>query len=77
MFRGKQFRLKTATLCTENRDGILYGVRVPVGGIVTVTRGPVDDDRMVDILWNERALAMFAQDLRDRGEEVKISGTQK
>jgi len=25
----------------------------------------------VDILWNQRPLTMFAQDLRDRGEEVK------
>ena len=74
MFRGKQFRLKTATLCTENRDGILYGVRVPVGGVITVLRGPVEDDRMVDILWNQRPLTMFAQDLRDRGEEVRSHG---
>jgi len=75
MFWGKQFRLKKATLCMENRDGILYGVRVPEGGVITVLRGPVEDDRMVDILWNQRPLTMFAQDLRDRCEEIKISGS--
>jgi len=74
MFRGRQFRLTKATLCTEIRDGTLYGVRVPEGGIVTVLRGPVEDDRMLEVHWNQRTLAMFAQDLRDRGEEVRAHG---
>lgn len=46
-------------------------VMLPAGTIVTVLKGPsADDRRMVDVLWDTRALVMFAADLLQRGEDI-------
>ena len=46
-------------------------VMLPAGTIVTVLKGPsADDMRMIDVLWDTRALVMFAADLLQRGEDI-------
>jgi hypothetical protein len=45
-------------------------VMVPIGAKVTVTDGPLDGLRMVDVLWDEKTVMMFTTDLRERGKLV-------
>ena len=72
MFTGKRFRLNAPTLGILSGDGERIAVQLPKDAIVEVTSGPrQDDQRMVDVVWEGKALAMFAQDIRDRGEQVK------
>ena len=72
MLTGKRFRLNPPTLGILLGDGERIAVQLPKDAIVEVTSGPrPDDQRMVDVVWEGKALAMFVQDIRDRGEQVK------
>ncbi len=62
---GKRYRLKTPTLAIVNQSERL-SVMVPSGAIVQVSAGPLDEDRLVDVEWEGKAILMFASDLRDR-----------
>ena len=41
-------------------------IMVPSGALVTVTDGPLDGLRMVDVLWDKKTVMMFTVDLRER-----------
>ena len=72
MFTGKRFRLSTSTLGILSENGERIAVQILKDAVVEVTSGPrPDDERMVDVVWKGKTLTMFAQDIRDRGEEVK------
>ena len=71
--KGQSFRLKTPTLGILSSD---HGHRrpgtIPMNAIVTVVDGPFDNsNRLVDVLWEEKTIMMFTQDLRDRGEMIE------
>jgi hypothetical protein len=74
MLTGKRFRLKTAALGIETIDENeenKQAVSVPAGEIVSATGGPrPDDKRLVDVLWCDKKLVMFYQDIQNRGEQV-------
>jgi len=71
---GKCFRLKTPTLCIETVQGHKHALQVPQGEIVKVLSVLTEDKRMVEVLWGSKPLALFAEDLKDRGEEVHEAG---
>jgi hypothetical protein len=70
---GKRYRLKTPTLAIMNQKERL-SVMIPLGGVVQVTAGPLDQDRLVDVEWEGKALLMFTADLRERCELVDGDG---
>jgi hypothetical protein len=72
MLTGKQFKLSDDTLgLTELPTGKRKAVMVPANSVVRVLSGPLSrDDRMVDVLYKNERITMFAVDVRDRGEEV-------
>jgi hypothetical protein len=71
MLSGKTFRLTVQTLAVENTADGRRPVHVPASETVTVLSGPKPDDRrMVDVLWKERRLVMFAEDIMGRGQEI-------
>ena len=64
------FKLNTATLAIHPNRTI---VKIPADALVTIVVGDVTgDDGFVQIRYREEALMMFAQDLRDRGEQVCV-----
>ena len=68
---GKCFRLRTATSCLETVAGRRRAIQVPEGAIVKVLSGPRSDDRrMIEVLWGNKSLILFAEDLQARGDEV-------
>ena len=72
MYTGKHFRLKLEILGIEVSDGHRTTTSVPVGQTIRVLSGPrPDDPSMVDVLWGDRTLVVFAEDLERRGEEVQ------
>jgi hypothetical protein len=76
MYTGKRFRLKSETVGIESSHDNRVAVTVPAGALVRVLSGPRPDDRrMVDVLWGDRTLVMFAEDIERRGEEVRSRGT--
>ena len=73
MLTGKRFRMKAATLGLIFVDGKRSAVPIPADSIVEVTGGPRQNDRsMVDVLWEGRALVMFAEDVQECGEEITV-----
>ena len=43
---------------------------IPEGSIIEIPAAPPQDARMVDVVWDGRAMLMFVQDLRERSEIV-------
>jgi hypothetical protein len=77
MLTGKQFKLKRPTVCVERLDGHRKAVTLPAGAIIKVLSGSMGDgDRMVEVLWEGRTLAMFAVDVNVRGSEIKEYGAK-
>ena len=70
MLTGRSYRMRTATLAVDMVDGKRVAIPVPSGEIVKVISGPGKGDRLVDVLWGGRAIAMFSIDLKERCDEV-------
>jgi len=54
MLTGRRFKLETSTLSIGEVDGKRVAVTIPAGNTVKVVAGPMDGDRMIDILWEGR-----------------------
>ena len=67
----ENYRLNKAILSIYSKDGCRIPIMVPAGAIVTVTEGPLDGLRMVDVVWEDKTVMLFTVDLRDRGTLIK------
>jgi hypothetical protein len=53
-------------------DGKRVAITVPAGSTIKVVSGPTSEsDRLVDVVWAGRTVAMFAYDVNVRGTEIK------
>ena len=68
--QGSSYRLKTPTLGIISEDGHRKSVIIPIGAVVRVISGPLDNNRLVDVIWEDKSIMMFTQDVRERGEQV-------
>jgi hypothetical protein len=72
MLTGKRFRLRRKTLGIERNNGKSIAVSVPAGAIIVLADCPRPNDmRLVDVIWDDRTLVLFAEDVLVRGEEVR------
>ncbi len=71
---GKRYRLNNAALAIINQDGERFRMTIPLGGVVEVMAGPLDENWLLDVEWNGRAMTMFAADIRERAELVSGQG---
>ena len=72
MFTGERFRLKLDTIGIGHAHDKRIAMIVPAGEVVRVLSCPrADDPRLVDVLWRNRTVTMFAQDIEQRGAEVR------
>ena len=70
MGRHETYKLNSALLAIYTLDGERMPVMVPSGATVTITDGPLDGLRLVDVLWEGKTVVVFTVDLRDRGTLV-------
>ena len=70
MLTGTRFRLKTETLGIDTVDGKRVAVPVPTGAIIEITLDGSRPGGLVGVRWDGRALMMFFEDIRNRGEAV-------
>jgi hypothetical protein len=70
MLAGKRFKLRNATLAIELVNGNRLSVTVPARTILKVISGLDNGGQMVDVLWQDRQVRMFAVDLITRGTEI-------
>ena len=59
-------------------DGRRVAITVPAGETIKVVSGPTSDgDRLVDVVWAGRTVAMFAFDVTVRGTEIKDTDSER
>ena len=66
-----RLRITRATIALEVISGKPAIVTIPIETILTVVPGVADRDKMVNVLWEGRAVQMFAIDLATRGVEIR------
>jgi hypothetical protein len=64
--RGKSYRTLRPTLAILTIKGKRDAITIPQGAVVTVLREPLDDSYLIEATWENRAVKMFATDLRER-----------
>ena len=67
----QRFQMLISTLAIVVIDAHNTVMYVPMGDIVTVSHGPLNGGRLVDVEWNGRTVMMFASDLRERASLVQ------
>ena len=68
---GERYKLHAPTLAIMTTpEGQRIPVTVPKNAIISVTAGPLDGTRLVDVEWDGRTVMMFTVDLRERGARV-------
>ena len=71
---GKRYRLSAPALAIMVQDGERFRMTIPLGSVVEVMAGPLDENWLLDVEWNGRALTMFAVDIREHAELVGVAG---
>ncbi len=67
--QGERYRIVATTFAFRSIDGRRITVQVPIDAVVTLD-GPVDGNRLVDVVWRDSDFMMFTQDLRQRAEPI-------
>ena len=71
---GKRYRLNTPALAIMNQEGQRFRTTIPLGGVVEVIAGPLDENWLLDVEWEGKAMTMFAVDIHVRAELVDGAG---
>jgi hypothetical protein len=75
MLTGRSFKLGVATLAVVDVNGKRRSVKIPAGAILKVVADGADSpNALVDVEVEGRILAMFAEDVRSRGDEIAKDG---
>ena len=61
----ERYRLNEATIAMFEEDGCHVAHHVPAGSIIMVN-GSLDGDKLMNVLWADKKVFMFTQDLRTR-----------
>ena len=62
-----RYRLKTPTIGLFCEDDRQVARMVPKGAVITVGSETFDSDKLVEVMWSEKKVLMFPQDIRARG----------
>jgi hypothetical protein len=65
-----RFKLDKTTLAIGDVNGKRVAVTIPAGDTVKLIADQRPGDIMVDVLWDGRIVAMYAEDLKQRGVEI-------
>jgi hypothetical protein len=65
-----KYRIKSPTIALFLEDGRQVSHMVPAGSVITVESTTFNGDKLIGVLWAEKVVMMFTQDLRARGEKL-------
>jgi hypothetical protein len=71
--QSQTYRLNAKTLGILSQNGQRVAVSIPYNAVVTVVNGPLNGNRVVDVMWDEKLVMIFVEDLRARGELMKVT----
>jgi len=67
---GDRYRIKRPTIALFLEDGRHVAHMVPEGTVITVQTETFNGDRLIEVLWAEKNVMMFTQDIRSRGVKI-------
>lgn len=67
---GDKYRIKSPTIALFLEEGRHVAHMVPAESIVVVQAEELNGDRLIEVLWAEKLVMMFTQDIRARGVKV-------
>ena len=65
-----RYRITSSTIALFLEEGRHVARMVPAGSVITIDSEKFDGDKLVEVLWSEKKVMMFTQDIRSRGEKV-------
>ena len=65
-----RYRLNSATLGIQTKDGHTESVVVPDGAVLITPTSLIDSAGFIECEWDGRVVTILAFDLRERGERV-------
>ena len=68
---GDKYRIKSPTIALFLEDGRHVAHMVPTDSIITVKSEEFNGDRLIEVLWAEKVVMMFTQDIRTRGVKIE------
>ena len=64
-----RYHVRSPTVALFFKDDGLLGVQmVSAGAVVTVNGSGLEDDQLIDVVWDGRKVMMFTRDLQSRAE---------
>jgi hypothetical protein len=66
----EHYRIKDPTIAMFHDDGRGVVYTVQAGTVVELSNGPLDGDKLVEVIWDGKAVLMFTQDLRLRAQRI-------
>lgn len=64
------FRLRSATIALFPEDDRQVARTLPTGSVIEAKT--IEGNKLVEVVWEEKTVLMFAQDIRARGERVTV-----
>jgi hypothetical protein len=70
IMQATRYRIKSSNLGLFTKDGSHVARTVPAGSLLTIDGDLLHQNQLVEVLWNDKKVMMFAQDVRARGEKI-------
>jgi hypothetical protein len=67
----QRFRIKTPIIAIVKNNGLHTSMFTAVGDIVTITCGPLDGVRMVEVTSRDQTALMFTMEIREHAELIE------
>jgi hypothetical protein len=71
--QANSYRLTTPTVGMINTGSGRILVTVPRRAVIKVVDRLHDANRMIRVMWEDKTVMMFTQDVRERGEKIPYS----
>jgi hypothetical protein len=65
-----KYRIKSPTIALFLEEGRHVAHMVPEGSVIAIESETFNGDRLVEVLWAEKLVMMFTQDIRSRGVKI-------
>jgi len=66
----EKYRIDSPTIALFQEEGRHVAHTIPTGAIISTDGKPFLGNKLMEVLWDKKAVMMFAQDIRARGERV-------
>ena len=66
----ERYRVTNPTIAVFEENGRNVAHHVPAGALVIADQ-PAEGDKLMNVVWDNKQIMMFAQDLRTRAEPVR------